>query len=86
MRRDFVTGVLSEEELGQQLYVHILQRDYAQRVHNLRTYDAVSRDILQRWAFPFTPDTNLLPRTGSYGASTFRLARGFVYKCVIIWM
>mmetsp|Transcript_1893 Transcript_1893/g.5530 ORF Transcript_1893/g.5530 Transcript_1893/m.5530 type:complete len:764 (+) Transcript_1893:77-2368(+) len=62
VRREFVTGVLSEEELGNKIYVHVLgPAEYAERVANLRAYDAVSRDVLGRWAFPFAPDTNVLP-------------------------
>ncbi|BDA43794.1 Translation initiation factor eIF-2B subunit epsilon [Coccomyxa sp. Obi] len=80
VRKDFVTGVLSEEELGQQLHVHELHRDYAACVLNARSYDAISRDVLQRWTFPFVPDTNLLPIGGAWGSSTFRLGRQFKYK------
>lgn len=47
VRKDFVSGVLSEEELGQQLHVHELHRDYAACVLNLRAYDAISRDVIQ---------------------------------------
>lgn len=61
MRRDFITGVLSEEELGNKLYVYELEAEYAMRVHNFRTYDAVTRDVLLRWVHPLVPDSNLLP-------------------------
>jgi hypothetical protein len=37
--------------------------------------------VLQRWTFPFVPDTNLLPLDGAWGPSSFRLARSFIYKC-----
>ena len=47
VQRDFVLGVLSEEELGQQIHIHELYREYATCVQTLRAYDAVSRDILQ---------------------------------------
>lgn len=47
VQRDFVLGVLSEEELGQQIHIHELHREYATCVQTLRMYDAVSRDILQ---------------------------------------
>ena len=47
VQRDFVLGVLSEEELGQQIHIHELSREYAACVQTLRAYDAVSRDILQ---------------------------------------
>lgn len=59
IRRDFVIGVLSEEELGNKLYVHEITKEYAARVHTLRSYDAISRDVLQRWTYPLVPDTNI---------------------------
>ncbi|CAK0779954.1 hypothetical protein CVIRNUC_004898 [Coccomyxa viridis] len=74
VQRDFVLGVLSEEELGQQIHIHELFREYATCVQSLRAYDAVSRDILQRWTFPFVPDTNLLPLSGSQGVSKYTMS------------
>ena len=50
LRRDFVCGTLVERELGNKIHLHELTGEYAARVHNLRTYDAVARDIVQRWA------------------------------------
>ena len=47
VQHDFVLGVLSEEELGQQIHIHELYREYAACVQTLRAFDAVSRDILQ---------------------------------------
>ena len=47
VEHDFVLGVLSEEELGQQIHIHELYREYAACVQTLRAFDAVSRDILQ---------------------------------------
>eukprot|EP00198_Chlamydomonas_reinhardtii_P001454 XP_001690790.1 predicted protein [Chlamydomonas reinhardtii] len=82
IKRDFVSGVLSEEELGNKLHVYELrQAEYAGRVHNLRSYDAVSRDLLQRWAFPFVPDTNVLSLGGSpaWGQTSYRYSRGQRY-------
>jgi translation initiation factor eIF-2B subunit epsilon len=71
LRRDLVPGVLSEEELGNKLFAHLLPPGaYAERVHSLRTYDAVARDVLRRWAFPFAPDTNWM------GAPPLLLAAG----------
>ena len=60
VRRDFITGVLSEEELGNKIFIHELKGEYGLRVDNLRAYDAVSRDIINRWTFPWVPDTNCL--------------------------
>jgi hypothetical protein len=138
LKRDFVCGVLSEEELGNKVFTHTItvggclrlgwgqggvglglagggrghlcccrqwraspawprlrlsashplgfptppsqprQREYAARVHNLRAYDAISRDLLQRWAFPFTPDTNVFARGGTWGPSSYRSGQGGV--------
>lgn len=61
IQRDFIRGVLSEEELGNKLFVHMLQNEYAAHVANMRAYAAISRDILNRWAYPLCPDSNLLP-------------------------
>ena len=47
VRREFVTGVLSEEELGNKIFIYELQGEYAARVTNLRAYDAVSHPSLQ---------------------------------------
>jgi translation initiation factor eIF-2B subunit epsilon len=77
MRRDFVCGTLMERELGNTIHVHQLGGEYAARVHNLRTYDAVARDIIQRWVYPFVPDANWLPRGG---APSYSYHRRNVYK------
>lgn len=81
IRRDFVSGVLSEEELGNKLHVYIIQHDYAARVHNPRSYDAVSRDVLQRWLFPLCPDTGLLPSPTITASSQLPYARQHIYRC-----
>jgi hypothetical protein len=47
VQRDLVPGVIGEEELGHELHVYELRRDYAACVLNLRSYDAISRDVLQ---------------------------------------
>ncbi len=52
-------------------------QEYAARVHNLRSYDAVSRDIVARWCYPFVPDTNLATR--GEGLTYFTYGRGRVY-------
>ncbi|KAK9841354.1 hypothetical protein WJX74_004422 [Apatococcus lobatus] len=82
IRRDFVSGVLSEEELGNKLHVYIIQHDYAARVHNPRSYDAVSRDVLQRWLFPLCPDTGLLPSPTITASSQLPYARQHIYRDV----
>jgi len=62
IRRDFIVGTLNERELGNTLYGYeISPRHYAARVHNLRSYDAVSRDIINRWVHPYVPDSCVVP-------------------------
>lgn len=80
LQRDFVAGVLAEEELGNKIHIHEAVHDYAARVHNLRSYDAVSSDVMQRWSFPFVPDTNLLPLDSPWGPPTYRYNRNNIYK------
>ncbi len=44
----------------------------------------VSRDVLQRWSFPFCPDTNLLrlpPPSPFADSSTFTYSRCNIYRC-----
>lgn len=59
--------------------VLVVQGEYAARVHNLRSYDAISRDILQRWAYPFVPDTNVFQKAGAWGASSYKFGRHHRY-------
>lgn len=60
--------------LGKTIYTHVIRNEYAARVHDPHTYDAVSRDVLRRWAYPLVPDANLLP------GQSYRCGRGYVYK------
>ncbi|ATY63809.1 eIF4-gamma eIF5 eIF2-epsilon [Cordyceps militaris] len=67
-RRNFLHGVLKDWELnGKMIYAHIVDDGYAARASNLQMYDAVSRDVLGRWTFPFVPENNLAPHS-SYQA------------------
>ena len=51
--------------------------EYAVRVDSLRTYDAVSKDVIQRWTYPMVPDTNALPMGTS---STYKMEWPNVYS------
>ncbi|CAH2248339.1 translation initiation factor eIF-2B subunit epsilon [Pelobates cultripes] len=58
-RDDFVRGILVNEEiLGNQIHLHVTQEEYGARVSNLLMYEAVTLDILCRWLYPLTPETN----------------------------
>lgn len=62
LRRDLLPGILGQfEMLGKTIYTHVISTEYAMRVHDPHTYDVVSRDLIQRWAYPITVDANLLP-------------------------
>lgn len=74
IRRNFLHGILTDYDLySKTIHLHIISRDYAARVRSLQTYDAVSRDIISRWAYPFCPDSNL----GT--DQTYVLKRGNIY-------
>lgn len=74
-RRGFLHSVLKDYELnGKTVHAHVARSGYAARVRSLRAYDAVSRDVLGRWAYPLCPDSNLVR------GQSFRLGPGGVYK------
>ena len=70
INQHFINGVIAEEELGNKIMLYPVPRhSYAATVGNWRAYDAISRDILQRWVYPLSPDTNILPSPPGYGPS-----------------
>ncbi|KAJ6263745.1 hypothetical protein Dda_2315 [Drechslerella dactyloides] len=73
-RKDFLHGILMDELYGKTVYCHILKSGYAGRVQSLHTYDSVTRDIINRWTYPFCPDSNLLD------GQTYKYSRGHLYK------
>ncbi|GAM85752.1 hypothetical protein ANO11243_037600 [Dothideomycetidae sp. 11243] len=74
-RRGFLHSVLKDYELnGKTIHTHIEQEGYAARVRDLRSYDAVSKDVLGRWTYPFTPDSNFARD------QTYRLYKGGCYR------
>lgn len=61
-RKHFLYGVLKDYELnGKTIHTYVIGDYYAARVRNLKAYDAISKDVIARWTYPFCPDTNLLP-------------------------
>ncbi|KAE8144365.1 translation initiation factor eif-2b epsilon subunit [Aspergillus avenaceus] len=74
-RKQFLYGVLKDYELnGKTIHTYIVKDYYAARVRNLKAYDAISKDILSRWAYPLCPDTNLLP------GHNYELRKGNLYQ------
>eukprot|EP00501_MAST-03F_sp_TOSAG23-6_P002599 GSMAST32.ASY1.ANO1.2740.1 assembled CDS len=57
IRKNYVHNEVVNIELGWKYYGHIVRDKYAARVQDLRTYDAISRDIIHRWTFPVMPDS-----------------------------
>ncbi|PNY25199.1 translation initiation factor eIF-2B subunit epsilon, partial [Tolypocladium capitatum] len=73
-RKSFLHGVLKDWELnGKMIHAEILEDGYAARASNLQMYDAISRDVLDRWTFPLIPENNIVPKQ-----SYQRHARGLV--------
>lgn len=89
---DFLKNVLGSDLLGHRMFVHILgPQEYAARVEDLRQYDSVSRDIINRIAYPYKPDGNLFAAATvescaspavSYDnpQSSYQLERGLRYR------
>ena len=74
-RANFLHGVLKDWELnGKLIHTEIVTEGYSARATNLQMYDAISHDVLGGWAYPFTPDCNLLK------GQTYRLQRDNVYQ------
>ncbi|KEY67957.1 hypothetical protein S7711_02163 [Stachybotrys chartarum IBT 7711] len=62
-RRNFLHGVLKDWELnGKMIYTDVIEGGYAARASNLQMYDAISRDVLARWTFPFIPENDIFPQ------------------------
>ncbi|PRT57051.1 Translation initiation factor eIF-2B subunit epsilon [Wickerhamiella sorbophila] len=76
LRRDFVNGILTSDLLGKAIYAHILTDDYAARVESFRTYDAVSRDVIGRYAYPLVVD--------SRGTYVYRKGHIYVQNNVVL--
>jgi translation initiation factor eIF-2B subunit epsilon len=74
-RKHFLFGVLKDYELnGKTIHTHIVKDHYAARVQNLQTYDAISKDVISRWAYPLCPESNLLQ------GQKYELQRGNIYE------
>jgi translation initiation factor eIF-2B subunit epsilon len=74
-RKDFVHGVLQDyETFGRTIHTHVLHNGYAARANTLKAYNAVSKDVISRWAYPYMPDMNML------ADQSFQLQKRMVYK------
>ncbi|XP_016675712.2 translation initiation factor eIF-2B subunit epsilon isoform X2 [Gossypium hirsutum] len=75
LRRHFVKGLLVDDIMGYKIFTHEIHSSYAARIDNFRSYDTISKDIIQRWTYPFVPDVLCgssaikVERQGTYRAS-----------------
>lgn len=61
--------------MGKKIYTHEIDSSYTARVDNYRSYDTISKDIIQRWSFPLVPDVLY-----AGNRSQMRLHREGIYK------
>ncbi|KAF6144038.1 hypothetical protein GIB67_037711 [Kingdonia uniflora] len=74
LRRHFVKGLLVDDIMGYKIFTHEIQSSYAARVDNFRSYDTISKDIMQRWTYPLVPDVQFS------GSCSTKLERQGIYK------
>ncbi|KAG1000464.1 hypothetical protein G6F57_001436 [Rhizopus arrhizus] len=76
LRSDFVHGILTSDILGKTIYTKIVAEPYLARVQNEALYNTIrhSHHILNRWAFPIAPETNLK------AGDDYEFSRGNIYK------
>jgi len=74
VRRHFIENEVLNWELGMHIYSYFIEKEYAARVHDPRTYHSVCGDIIRRWTYPMVPDAQLLLDT------SYVHHGGYVYK------
>ncbi|KAF4371921.1 hypothetical protein F8388_000088 [Cannabis sativa] len=74
LRRHFVKGLLLDDIMGYKIFTHEIHSSYAARIDNFRSYDTVSKDIIQRWTYPLVPDVMF------FGSSVTKLERQVMYR------
>ncbi|XP_034709636.1 translation initiation factor eIF-2B subunit epsilon [Vitis riparia] len=74
LRRHFIKGLLVDDIMGYKIFTHEIHSNYAARIDNFRSYDTISKDIIQRWTYPLVPDVQFL---GNYAA---KLERQGMYR------
>ncbi|KAJ6309928.1 hypothetical protein OIU76_014802 [Salix suchowensis] len=78
----FVKGLLFDDIMGYKIFTHEIHSSYAARIDNYQSYDTISKDIIQRWTYPFVLDVMFsgnsathLEREGMYRASEIEQSR-----------
>ncbi|KAK4346889.1 hypothetical protein RND71_033228 [Anisodus tanguticus] len=65
LRRDFVKGLLDNDIMSCKVFTHEIHSSYAAIIDNYRSYDTVSKDIIQLWTYPLVPDVQFLENSAS---------------------
>ncbi|XP_027114447.1 uncharacterized protein [Coffea arabica] len=78
LRRHFLKGLLDDDIMGYKIFTHEIQSNYAARIDNFRSYDTVSKDIIQRWTYPLVPDVQFV------GNSSAKLDRQGMYRASVV--
>nr|XP_027107525.1 translation initiation factor eIF-2B subunit epsilon-like isoform X3 [Coffea arabica] len=78
LRRHFLKGLLDDDIMGYKIFTHEIQSNYAARIDNFRSYDTVSKDIIQRWTYPLVPDVQF------FGNSSTKLDRQGMYRASVV--
>lgn len=60
--------------MGYKIYTHQIHSNYAAKLENFRSYDTISKDIIQRWTYPLVPDIQC------FGSSVIKLGRQGMYS------
>ncbi|KAL6498835.1 hypothetical protein OROGR_028382 [Orobanche gracilis] len=80
LRRHFVKGLLVDDIMGYKIFTHEIHSSYAARVDNYRSYDTISKDIIQRWTYPLVPDVHY------FGNCVTKLERHGVCRASDVWL
>ena len=74
--------LLNAELYGHKMYTdQVSDRAYAAPVKCVHSYDAVSRDVLARWAYPYTLDTHWHQHpSATSDPADYACSRGNTYK------
>ena len=60
VHRDYLAAEVVND-VGMTYYAHIVEKNdggYTARVRDLRTFQAVNKDVIRRWTYPLVPDSN----------------------------
>ncbi|EEF49732.1 eukaryotic translation initiation factor 2b, epsilon subunit, putative [Ricinus communis] len=60
--------------MGYKIFTYEIHSSYAARIDNYRSYDTISKDIIQRWTYPFVPEVNF------FGNCATKVERGGMYR------